>query len=168
MAAKKKKLSFDTLCSALEATPGIAAVSAESLFDEGLDLAGEDAARACAFEIRYARVSAWLLKSARWFKADELARSILSQDQSGEGAQAVGVLQKGKDLSVARVDFWGPMVAKLCVRCAEGTALVELASSDLDGALSRGELLEIVSRAVGSELGREEDFEWRELGADDT
>jgi hypothetical protein len=166
--AARKKLSFDTLCSALEATPGIAVASAEPLFDRGLDLASSDASRPCAFDIRYARVSAWLLKSARWFKADELARSILTQDQSGEEAQAVGLLQKGKDLSVARVDFWGPMVAKLCVRCAEGTALVEFASADHDGALPRDELLEIVSRAVGAELGREEDFEWRELGADDT
>ena len=166
--AAKKKLSFDALCSALEATPGIVAASAEPLFDEGLDLANSDASRACAFEIRYAGVSAWLLTSSRWFKPDELAESILAEDQDGALTQDVGALQKGKDLSVALVNGWGPMVGKLCVRCAEGTALLAFSSADLDDALSRKELLEILSRAVGVELGREEDFDWRELGADGT
>jgi hypothetical protein len=164
--AAKKKLSFDTLRSALEATPGISVVSAEPLFDEALDLATNDASRACTFEIRHARISAWLLTSSRWFRSDALSKSILKQDWAAPPFWAVGLLHRGKELSVARVDFWGPMVVRLCIRCAEGTALVNFALPDLDDALSRVELLKIVSRAVGAELTCK-DFAWRELSADD-
>jgi hypothetical protein len=163
--ARKTKLSFDTIRSRIEATPEVVVRSPEPVFDRVLDLTSDDAQLACSIELRYAQVSAWLLKSSKWFKPNDLEESILAEDQDGELTQSVESLQQGKDLSVALVHGWGPMVGKLCVRCAEGTALIAFSSADVDGALSRKELLELVFRVIDVAL-REQDFERRQLGGD--
>ena len=159
-----RKLSFDAIRSSLEATPEVVVRSAEPLYDSVLDVSSSEALRASAIELRYASVSAWLMDSSKWFEPDDLEASILAEDRRQDGVltQSVDSLRQGKDLSVALVHGWGPMVGKLCVRCGEGTALIAFSSSDIDGALPRKELLELVFRAIDVGL-REKDFETRLL-----